>query len=225
MAPASVHFDHCDPSPLRCRIGAEPRASLSRYHPAAALSTACDAGERPLTLSVAPRSPLSLSTGLRSEHRGPLPSHPRQGTRLVRPRTPSIAKCSLGDAFASRILVGARHRCLGFATEDPASGLLSPPRCSRPERLDPTSAPGALRSWTRRATCRLSTSATQTAIREHFRRIVRTPRTAPMVAHERSCFSSHRLSTAERSAGGRASYGMANRVFTGQGPALGQSAH
>jgi len=65
----------------------------------------------------------------------------------------------------------------------------------------------------------------RTAIREHFRRIVRTPRTALVVAHVRSCFSSHRLSAAERSAGGRASYGVANRVFTGQGPALGRSAH
>jgi hypothetical protein len=35
--------------------------------------------------------------------------------------------------------VGARHRCLGFATEDPASDASSRLRCSRPEWLDPTS--------------------------------------------------------------------------------------
>jgi hypothetical protein len=40
------------------------------------------------------------------------------------------------------------------------------------------------------------------SIREHDRRTVRTPRTALMVAHERSCFSNHSLAEAGRIAGG-----------------------
>jgi len=224
MAPASVHFDHCDPSP----------------------SIAGGSGAQSFAFAMPPRRGVidrvrRWRTTSDALCRTPISTRSLDRASLGAPRTASIASpsrdttCSTQNAFHRQVLprerfrvpnlVGARHRCLGFATEDPASGLLSPPRCSRPERLDPTSAPGALRSWTRRATCRLSTSATQTAIREHFRRIVRTPRTALVVAHVRSCFSSHRLSTAERIAGGLASYGMANRVVTGQGPVLGRSAH
>jgi hypothetical protein len=100
-------------------------------------------------------------------------------------RLPSTG-CSQRSRFRERFLVGTRHRCLGFAAEDPASGALSPPRCSRPEWLDPTSVPEVLHLGSRRAKRRLSTSAIYFAIREHIRRIVRTPRTALVVAHLRS---------------------------------------
>jgi hypothetical protein len=160
---------------------------LGGCHLAAALSTACQVGEEPLTLSVAPRA-------------WPDRVDP---TRLEAPRTASPtpsskgAACSIQSAFhrqvapkelafARRFLVGTRHRCLGFAAEDPASGALSPPRCSRPEWLDPTSVPEVLHLGSRRAKRRLSTSAIYFAIREHIRRIVRTPRTALVVAHLRS---------------------------------------
>jgi hypothetical protein len=49
-----------------------------------------------------------------------------------------------GSAFTEPDLVGARHRCLGFAAEDPASGAPSPLRCSRPEWLDPALRSSAL---------------------------------------------------------------------------------
>jgi hypothetical protein len=100
-------------------------------------------------------------------------------------RLPSTG-CSQRARFRETVLVGTRHRCLGFAAEDPASGALSPPRCSRPEWLDPTSVPEVLHLGSRRAKRRLSTSAIYFATREHIRRIVRTPRTALVVAHLRS---------------------------------------
>jgi hypothetical protein len=81
---------------------------------------------------------------LRPEHRGPIPPHPRQRVRLLLPRAPSIDKCSPRSAFAEPGLMGARHRCLGFATEDPASDAPSRLRCSRPEWLDPASRSSAL---------------------------------------------------------------------------------
>jgi len=114
-----------------------------RCHFAAALSTACDAGERPLTLSVALRARPGLDQ-----------------TPFGAPRTESPASSSKGaassaqSAFHRQVLprvrfrgarfVGARHQCLGFATEDPASDAPSLPRCSRPEWLDPASRSSAL---------------------------------------------------------------------------------
>jgi hypothetical protein len=141
---------------------------LGGCHLAAALSTACQVGEEPLTLSVAP-------------HAWPDRVDP---TRLGAPRTASPtpssrgAACSIQNAFhrqvapkelafARRFLVGTRHRCLGFAAEDPASGALSPPRCSRPEWLDPTSVPEVLHLGSRRAKRRLSTSAIYCDPRAH----------------------------------------------------------
>jgi hypothetical protein len=141
---------------------------LGGCHLAAALSTACQVGEEPLTLSVAPRA-------------WPDRVDP---TRLEAPRTASPtpsskgAACSIQSAFhrqvapkelafARRFLVGTRHRCLGFAAEDPASGALSPPRCSRPEWLDPTSVPEVLHLGSRRAKRRLSTSAIYCDPRAH----------------------------------------------------------
>jgi len=52
--PASVHFDHSRSAPLPEWSRGPPLDGGS--HLAAALSTACQAGERPLTLSVAPRA-------------------------------------------------------------------------------------------------------------------------------------------------------------------------
>jgi hypothetical protein len=79
--------------------GGEERGSLSRSLLAAALSTACEGGERPLTLSVVPRSRPGLPARPGSRHRGPLSPRPRQRVRLPRPRTPSIDRCSLRVCF------------------------------------------------------------------------------------------------------------------------------
>jgi hypothetical protein len=165
--PSFGPFDH---SPRRLYISVELESKATarkRCHLAAAFSAVCDVGERPLTLSVAPRARLGPWTRLRSKHRGSLPPLPRQRGRLVRPRTPSIDRCSQRVALSRDDLVGARHRCLGFAAEDPASGALSLPRSSRPELLDPTSVPKALHPRSRRAERRLSTSATNCDPRAH----------------------------------------------------------
>jgi hypothetical protein len=174
-----------------------------RRHLAAAFSTACDAGERPLTLSVAPRSRTALRPSFVEE-----------------PRTASTASSSKGaassaqSAFHRQVPPRARFREARLGGSPPPVCRLchrragfrrafAPPR-SRAGRLDPASDPGAHHPWSRRATRRLSTSAIET-IREHDRRNVRTPRTTPAVARVRSCFSDHPLSRAERIAGGRAS--------------------
>ena len=121
-----------------------------------------------------------MSTRLASRHRGPLLPPPRQRVRLLRSRAPSIDRLlPKSRACARRFLVGTRHRCLGFAAEDPASGALSPPRCSRPEWLDPTSVPEALHPGSRRAKRRLSTSAIYCDPRAH-------PTDRPNPAH-RAC--------------------------------------
>jgi hypothetical protein len=226
------HFSRRAP-PLLAEGGCGGLSLEGGGHLTAALSAAWEVGERPLTLSVAPRA--------------------RPGrfdlTRLEAPRTASPAPSSKGtassiqNAFHRQVLPKVSRR-VSLARDDSLDdfGGNPPPvsrlchrrpgfrrafaiPCSRPEWLDPTSAPEVHHLRTRRAKRRLSTSAISTAIREHIRRTARTPRTSPVVAHERSCFANHRLSTAERIAGGRACYGVANRDFTGQGPALGRSAH
>jgi hypothetical protein len=160
-------------------------------------------------------------TRLRPEHRGPIPPHPRQRVRLPLPRAPSIDMCSPGSAFAEPGWVGARHRCLGFATEDPASDAPSQLRCSRPEWLDPASHSSALHRGGATGQTSPVDFCNQFSIREHDRRIVRTPRTALVVAHESSCFSNRSLSAAGRIAGGCAR-AHANQDVTGQGPARGR---
>lgn len=116
--------------------------------------------------------------------RTPGAADPLDPNRLEAPRTASPAPSSKGAASSIQnafhrqvapeesrlrgtVFVGARHRYLGFATEDPASGALSPPRCSRPEWLDPMSVPGALHPGPRGAKRRLSTSAIYCDPRAH----------------------------------------------------------
>jgi hypothetical protein len=164
--PASVHFDHSRSAPLPEWSRGLPLDGGS--HLAAALSTACQAGERPLTLSVAPRALPGrddLTSPRGTEDR--FPRFPVKGSGFVGPERLPSTGAPKEPRFRATVLVGARHRCLGFATEDPASGAPSPPRCSRPERLDPTSAPGVLHPWTRWAKRRLSTSAIYCDPRAH----------------------------------------------------------
>jgi hypothetical protein len=114
-----------------------------RCHFAAALSTACDAGERPLTLSVVLRARPGRDQTPPGAPRTDFPASSSKG-----------AASSAQSAFHRQVLprvrfrgarfVGARHQCLGFATEDPASDAPSLPRCSRPEWLDPVSRSSAL---------------------------------------------------------------------------------
>jgi len=115
---------------------------------------------------------------------------------------------------------------------EPATSVSAlPPRTRLPTRLrDPELSPGVARpglaflgcSPRRRdgpnVACRLLQPI---SIREHDRRIVRTPRTVLMVAHERSCFSNRSLAETGRIAGGCAR-AHANQDVTGQGPARGR---
>jgi hypothetical protein len=187
-----------------------------RCHFAAALSTACDAGERPLTLSVVPRARPGRDQTPPGAPRTDFPASSSKG-----------AASSAQSAFHRQVLprvrfrgarfVGARHQCLGFATEDPASDAPSLPRCSRPEWLDPASRSSALHRGGVTGQTSPVDFCNQFSIREHDRQTVRTPRTALMVAHESSCFSNRSLSAAGRIAGGCAR-AHANQDVTGQGP-------
>jgi len=201
--------------------GVRSRATANlRRHFAAALSTACDAGERPLTLSVAPRarpgldqtppgaprtdSPASSSKGAASSaqsafHRQVLPRVRFRGARLGGSPPPVSRLCRRGPGFRRAF----------------APPMLSP-GVARPSLALLGSSPW--RQGGPNAACRLLQPI---SIREHDRRTVRTPRTAPMVAHERSCFSNRSLAAAERIAGGCAR-GTANQDVTGQGPARGR---
>jgi len=201
--------------------GVRSRATANlRRHFAAALSTACDAGERPLTLSVAPRarpgldqtppgaprtdSPASSSKGAASSaqsafHRQVLPRVRFRGARLGGSPPPVSRLCRRGPGFRRAF----------------APPMLSP-GVARPSLALLGSSPW--RQGGPNAACRLLQPI---SIREHDRRTVRTPRTALMVAHERSCFSNRSLAAAGRIAGGCAR-GTANQDFTGQGPARGR---
>jgi hypothetical protein len=173
--------------------------------------------------------------------RTPISAQSLDRASLGAPRTASIASpsrdttCSTQNAFHRQVLPRGRFRVPNFGgSPPPGSRLCHRGPGFRPAFAAPMLSPGTTRPDVGSGSSSLLDATghmppvdfcNPTAIREHFRRIVRTPRTALVVAHMRSCFSSHRLSTAERSAGGLASYGMANRAFTGQGPALGRSAH
>jgi hypothetical protein len=80
--------------------------------------------------------------------------------RLPRPRTPSIDKCSPAPSNARRGFSGARHRSSGFAAGTRLPTLFRRSRCSRRDRLDPSTNPRALHPRPRGAARRLSTSAT-----------------------------------------------------------------
>jgi hypothetical protein len=181
-------------------------------HLAAALSTAYEAGEGPLTLSVAPRARPAFDR-LRSRSQGPLLPPPRQGRRFRRSRTPSADKCSPVPLSRCPFRGGARHRCLGFAASCPAPGACSPLLGSRPERLD--------RRFSRLFTpgcdgraplvdfCNLPT------IHEHDLEPPE-PRTPRFGSPRSEAPSPRSLSRSKRRTGG--SPKRASREFTGQGP-------
>jgi hypothetical protein len=85
----------CRPPPVSKETSRAPR---ERGCLATALSTACQAGDRPLTLSVAPRFWISTNgypdAGDQLEEPAPVPPHPRQKERHPRRRASSIDKCS-----------------------------------------------------------------------------------------------------------------------------------
>jgi hypothetical protein len=117
--------------------------------------------------------------------------------------------------------VGARHRCLGFATEDPASDAPSPLRCSRPEWLDPASHSAALRRGGATGQRRLSTSATNLRSTSTTAGSSEPRAPHPRLPASAAVFRTAPLSKSGRIAGGRAR-GTASRDVTGQGPARGR---
>lgn len=118
----------------------------------------------PLTLPVAPRHRAVNRTAY--EEPGPFPSTVRQHDRLSEPRAPSIDRCPLDLLAQASICVGTRHRSARLCHRESASDAFSHPVCSRTWKLDPSSVPRTLRSRSRGATRRLSTSATE-SIHEH----------------------------------------------------------
>jgi hypothetical protein len=177
------------------------------------------------TSDVLCRAPISarLSTWLRSDHRGPLPSPPRQGPRLVRSRTPSIDWCSLRDAFACPNFGGSPppvsrfcHRRPGFRRVF-ASPELSP-GAARPDVGSEGSSPSVATGRTPPVDfCNLLRSAsTSDGSSEPC-----TPRSwSPTRA------AVFRATAFRRQNGSQVAVllGTANRDVTGQGPALGRSA-
>jgi hypothetical protein len=167
----------CRPPPASEETSRAPR---ERSCLATALSAACQAGDRPLTLSVAPRF---SGNPEEFEEPAPVPPHPRQKERHPRRRASSIDKCSL-DLLSPTI---EREPATDFAVLPPRLRL---PTLFRPLSLSrwrarPEAAPGAIHPWPPRAARRLSISATVTT-HEHNCAIVQTPSTTPVVAHVRS---------------------------------------
>jgi hypothetical protein len=169
------------------------RAPRERSCLATALSAACQAGDRPLTLSVAPRFWISTNghpdAGDQLEEPAPVPPHPRQKERHPRRRASSIDKCSQErlSPIGSVPLGTGREPATEFAVLPPRLRL---PTLFRPLSLSrwrarPEAAPRAIHPWPPRAARRLSISATVTT-HEHNCAIVQTPPTTPVVAHARS---------------------------------------
>jgi hypothetical protein len=126
---------------------------------------------------------------LRSKRRGPIPPHPRQGVRLPLPRAPSIDRLLPGVSLSRGPIGGSPppvsrlcHRGPGFRRAF-AAPMLSP-GMARPGLALRGSSP-----WRRDGPTSPVDFCNQLTIHEHNRRIVRTPRTTPAVARERSCFS------------------------------------
>jgi hypothetical protein len=160
---------------------------LGGCHLAAALSTACQVGEEPLTLSVAPRA-------------WPDRVDP---TRLEAPRTASPtpsskgAACSIQSAFHRQVAPKeSRFRTTVFGgNPPPVSRLCRRGPGFRRAFAAPMLSPGVARPdvGSRGSSPRVATGQTPPvdfcnllATREHIRRIVRTPRTTLVVAHLRS---------------------------------------
>jgi hypothetical protein len=164
------------------------------------------AGDRPLTPSVAPR-PAWIS---RRD-----PAYRRASAGSVAPSSKG-ATSTVQSAFhrqvppkfmLSHVLPGSCFRMIPLrhvsSGGEPATSLVAlPPRSRLPtllrpltlsrSRARPEAAPEAIHPWSPRAARRLSISATDT-IREHNCAIVQTPPTTPVVAHVRSFLHSTHL--------------------------------
>lgn len=168
------HFSRHGP-PLLAEGGCGGLSLEGGGHLTAALSAAWEVGERPLTLSVAPRARPGRFDLTRLEAprtASPVPSS--KGTassiqnafhRQVLPkvsRTASLSRDDSRDDFGGNPPPVSRlcHRRPGFRR-----AFAIP--CSRPEWLDPTSAPEVHHLRTRRAKRRLSTSAIYCDPRAH----------------------------------------------------------
>jgi hypothetical protein len=194
------------------RLEEASRAPRERGCLATALSAACQAGDRPLTLSVTPRCSGDPEDS-RSQRRFRRTLVKRSDIRDAE-RLPSTS--APWSSFRRSI---EREPATDFAVLPPRFRL---PTLVRPLSLSrwrarPEAAPGAIHPWPPRAARRLSISATDTT-HEHNCAIVQTPPTTPVVAHTRGCLSFHEPRSAERSAGGRASRHSQPR-FHGPGPA------
>jgi len=165
------------------------------------------AGERPLTLPVAPRAHTDRGSacprGTRIASADPSSKRTTSPTQSAFPR--QMLRCSQDEPLAQPFGEGARHRSRGFATDDPASDALSPLRRSRAEELDPSfssedwsedSSSSGL-GW---ATRRLSTSAID-VIREHDHGPPEPRMTSPAVARRCSLSRGHDLAIAALSCG------------------------
>jgi hypothetical protein len=158
----------------------DEQSTAERCCLATVLSAACQPGDRPLTLSVAPR-------------RSGDPENSRSQRRFRR----TLVKRS-GIRDAERLpSTSAPWTCFRRSIEwEPATDFaVLPPRFRLPTlvrplslsrwRARPEAAPGAIHPWSPRAARRLSISATVTT-HEHNYVIVQTPPTTPVVAHARS---------------------------------------
>jgi hypothetical protein len=124
------------------------RAPRERGCLATALSTACQAGDRPLTLSVAPRPGWDPSGSQSTEEPAPIPPPLRQWERHPRYRTSSTDKCSQDllslDPSPDRDVTRRLHASLRnvtfarFLGGEPATSLVAlPPRSRLPTLLRP----------------------------------------------------------------------------------------
>jgi hypothetical protein len=174
--PSFGPFDHSRLTPAASAVGWSGRLPLEGGgHLAAALSAAWEVGERPLTLSVAPRArPGRFDLARFEAPRTASPAPSSKGTassiqsafhRQVLPkvsRTVSLARDDSRDDCCGNPPPVSRlcHRRPGFRR-----AFAIP--CSRPEWLDPTSAPEVHHLRTRGAKRRLSTSAIYCDPRAH----------------------------------------------------------
>jgi hypothetical protein len=174
---ARLQLRSCRPPPASEETSRAPR---ERGCLATALSAACQAGDRPLTLSVAPRCSGNPEDS-RSQRRFRRTLVKRSDIRDAE-RLPSTS--APWSSFRRSI---EREPATDFAVLPPRLRL---PTLFRPLSLSrwrarPEVAPRAIHPWPPRAARRLSISATVTT-KEHNCAIVQTPPTTPVVAHVRS---------------------------------------
>lgn len=204
-----------DPSSCARRFRKVQRALPEERHPAAALSTANETGEGPLTLSVAPRASPAFRPASLEAPRTAFPA-------LSSWRTAS----SIQSAFRRQVLLGTALACALFL-EEPATvaSALPPKRGSRRAFTAPRLSPGAARpiAISRGSSPRDAKGRTPLAdfCNHHDPRarprITRTPHTALRVAPKRSllAFSLSRagsLSGASRATGGSGEPAEISRV-------------